>query len=57
VHVQADRRQTIIDALADAGEGDVVVVAGKGHEDYQEINGVRHPFSDLQVVRELTSGH
>jgi UDP-N-acetylmuramyl-tripeptide synthetase len=55
VRVQPDRRQAITEAIAEAGEGDVVVVAGKGHEDYQEIEGVRHPFCDLEVVRELTA--
>ena len=34
--------------LADAGPNDVVLVAGKGHEDYQEVMGVRHPFSDVE---------
>ena len=43
-----DRREAIAKVLADAGANDVVLVAGKGHEDYQEINGVRHPFSDVE---------
>ena len=32
--------------------GDIVLVAGKGHENYQEIDGKRHPFSDLEVLTE-----
>ena len=47
-----DRRQAIRTAVALATAGDVVLVAGKGHEDYQEINGVKHHFSDAEVVRE-----
>ena len=43
-----DRREAIAQVLADAGANDVVLVAGKGHEDYQEVMGVRHPFSDLE---------
>jgi UDP-N-acetylmuramoyl-L-alanyl-D-glutamate--2,6-diaminopimelate ligase len=42
-----DRREAIAKVLAEAGANDVVLIAGKGHEDYQEINGVRHPFSDV----------
>ena len=49
--VEPDRRQAIGYALASAGEGDVVIVAGKGHEATQEIKGVRHPFDDREVVR------
>ena len=36
-----------------AREGDLVLIAGKGHEDYQEIRGERYPFDDRKVVREL----
>jgi UDP-N-acetylmuramoyl-L-alanyl-D-glutamate--2,6-diaminopimelate ligase len=43
-----DRRVAIAQVLAGAGANDVVLIAGKGHEDYQEINGVRHPFSDVE---------
>lgn len=50
--VEPDRRAAIRRALALRGEDDVVLIAGKGHETYQEINGVRHPFSDAAVVRE-----
>jgi UDP-N-acetylmuramoyl-L-alanyl-D-glutamate--2,6-diaminopimelate ligase len=48
-----DRREAIRAAIAMAGEGDVVLVAGKGHEDYQEIQGVKHHFDDREVVREI----
>lgn len=52
VRVNADRRGAILGAVAQARGGDIVLVAGKGHEAYQEIRGVRHPFSDAQVARE-----
>ena len=48
----ADRRQAIFDTLSRCGEEDVVLIAGKGHEAYQEIAGVRHDFSDQQTVRD-----
>jgi len=52
----ADRRAAIETAVAAAAEGDTVLVAGKGHEDYQEIDGRRRPFSDRQVVETLMQG-
>ncbi len=48
--VELDRAKAIRMAIATAQPGDVVLVAGKGHEDYQEKNGVRHHFSDARVV-------
>ena len=51
VQVQADRARAIADTLAAADARDVVLVAGKGHEDYQEVAGVKHPFSDLAHAR------
>ena len=51
VKVEPDRKKAIEYALANAGEGDVVVIAGKGHETTQEIKGVKHPFDDREVVR------
>jgi UDP-N-acetylmuramoyl-L-alanyl-D-glutamate--2,6-diaminopimelate ligase len=54
--VEPDRERAIAAALALAGKDDVVVVAGKGHEDYQEIAGVRRPFDDRAVVRRLQTG-
>lgn len=47
-----DRREAIRTALRLASPGDVVLVAGKGHEDYQEVKGVRHHFNDREVVEE-----
>jgi UDP-N-acetylmuramoyl-L-alanyl-D-glutamate--2,6-diaminopimelate ligase len=49
--VERDRARAIGLALAEAGSGDVVLIAGKGHEPYQEIAGVRHPFDDVDVAR------
>jgi UDP-N-acetylmuramyl-tripeptide synthetase len=46
VQVQSDRAQAIAETIAKAQPQDVVLVAGKGHEDYQEVAGVKHPFSD-----------
>ncbi len=48
-----DRREAIAYALGEAQPGDVVVIAGKGHEQGQTIAGVTHPFDDAQVAREL----
>ena len=47
VEVVQDRRAAIAQTVAQAAPRDVIVLAGKGHEDYQEIAGVRHPFSDV----------
>jgi UDP-N-acetylmuramoyl-L-alanyl-D-glutamate--2,6-diaminopimelate ligase len=47
-----DRREAIHTAVMMAQKGDVILVAGKGHEDYQEIKGVKHHFDDREVVRE-----
>jgi len=49
--VVPDRSKAIREAIATARRGDVVLVAGKGHEQYQEIRGVRRRFSDRAVVR------
>ena len=50
-----NRRQAIQRALSLAQSGDVLILAGKGHETYQEINGVKKPFDEKQIVRELLS--
>ena len=50
-----DRREAIRTACMMAEKGDVILIAGKGHEDYQEIKGVKHHFDDHEVVRECFS--
>ncbi|MBP8824354.1 MAG: UDP-N-acetylmuramoyl-L-alanyl-D-glutamate--2,6-diaminopimelate ligase [Flavobacteriales bacterium] len=52
VFVNTDRREAIRQAVGLAAPGDVVLVAGKGHEDYQEVRGVRHHFNDVEVLKE-----
>jgi len=49
----ADRRAAIRAALEGAWEGDIILIAGKGHEDYQDINGKKHPFDDRRIARQL----
>ena len=54
----ADRKEAIIAAVSFAKPEDIVLIAGKGHEKYQEINGVRYPFDDKQILQkafELTN--
>ncbi len=48
-----DRKEAIKAAVALAGAEDIILVAGKGHEKYQEINGVKHDFDDKQVLQEM----
>ncbi|MCE9518926.1 MAG: UDP-N-acetylmuramoyl-L-alanyl-D-glutamate--2,6-diaminopimelate ligase [Verrucomicrobia bacterium] len=47
----ADRREAIKQAMLNARDGDLVLIAGKGHETYQDIEGVKHPFDDRKVGR------
>lgn len=49
----ADRREAIRTAAMMGKKGDVILVAGKGHEDYQEVKGVKHHFDDREVVRQI----
>lgn len=49
----SDRREAIRTASLLAGRGDVILIAGKGHEDYQEIKGVKYHFDDREVVTEI----
>ncbi len=51
VHVEPDRARAIFEAIGGAHHGDVVLIAGKGHEDYQETAGKRLPFSDIAVAK------
>ena len=50
-----DRREAITYSMTHAEPGDMIAIIGKGHEDYQEINGVRHHFSDREVVLEVAA--
>jgi len=51
--VVPDRIEAIKTAITLAGKKDIILVAGKGHEKYQEIKGVKHPFDDKAVLRDL----
>jgi UDP-N-acetylmuramoyl-L-alanyl-D-glutamate--2,6-diaminopimelate ligase len=55
--VIADRKEAIKTAWNLAQPGDMILVAGKGHEKYQEINGVRHHFDDKEIIEELMKGN
>ena len=48
-----DRHEAIKTACALANKGDIILVAGKGHEKYQEVKGVKQPFDDKQILIEL----
>ncbi|MDT8309085.1 MAG: cyanophycin synthetase, partial [Bacteroidales bacterium] len=49
----ANRKEAIKTACRMAHQGDIILVAGKGHEKYQEIGGVKHPFDDVEIVKEF----
>ncbi|HSF48562.1 MAG TPA: UDP-N-acetylmuramoyl-L-alanyl-D-glutamate--2,6-diaminopimelate ligase, partial [Burkholderiales bacterium] len=51
--IEADRAKAIADAIASARRGDLVLIAGKGHERYQEVVGVKHPFDDVTRAQEV----
>jgi UDP-N-acetylmuramoyl-L-alanyl-D-glutamate--2,6-diaminopimelate ligase len=55
--IEIDRREAIRKAIQKAKEGDIVLIAGKGHEEYQEINGIRYRFSDREVIEEALKLH
>ena len=48
----ADRKEAIKTACTLAETGDIILLAGKGHEKYQEIKGVKHPFDDKEILSE-----
>ncbi len=54
-YIEPDRRMAIERAVYLAADGDIVLVAGKGHENYQEMRGIRHPFSDEEILRKAIS--
>ena len=49
----SDRKDAIKYSIVNAKEGDVILILGKGHEDYQEINGVRYPFDERVIIKEI----
>ncbi len=51
VSIEADRKKAIHLALSLANSGDIVLVAGKGHETYQEVKGLKTPFDDLKIIK------
>ncbi|MDO4641738.1 MAG: UDP-N-acetylmuramoyl-L-alanyl-D-glutamate--2,6-diaminopimelate ligase [Neisseria sp.] len=52
-HVEADRRAAIEYAIRHAASDDIILIAGKGHETYQDIQGIKHHFSDFEVAEEV----
>ena len=48
-----DRKEAIKYCIENAQDGDIIVLAGKGHEDYQEINGVKHHFDEREVIADI----
>jgi UDP-N-acetylmuramoyl-L-alanyl-D-glutamate--2,6-diaminopimelate ligase len=55
-HRNADRRESVRQALADCRSGDLLLLAGKGHEPYQEVHGVKYPYSDRKAVEVALGG-
>lgn len=51
-----DRREAIAYSISHAEEGDIIVLAGKGHEDYQEIKGTKYPMDERVIIKELLAG-
>ena len=49
-----DRREAIAYAIHHAKKGDVIVLAGKGHEDYQEIKGMKYPMDEREIIKDVT---
>ncbi len=52
-HAICDREEAIYEAIQRATPGDVIIIAGKGHENYQEVNGVKTPFDDLAIASRI----
>jgi UDP-N-acetylmuramoyl-L-alanyl-D-glutamate--2,6-diaminopimelate ligase len=48
-----DRKEAIKYSIVNAQKGDMILILGKGHEDYQEIEGVRYPFDERVIIREI----
>jgi UDP-N-acetylmuramoyl-L-alanyl-D-glutamate--2,6-diaminopimelate ligase len=50
LYIETDRETAIVATIARATENDIVLIAGKGHESYQETGGIHHPFRDQDIV-------
>lgn len=57
IHIEHDRKKAISYAVSHAHSDDIVLVAGKGHEKYQQISGVKQPFSDVDIVLEMLAAN
>ena len=53
IKIKPDRKEAIQFALENSNPNDIILVAGKGHETYQEIDGIKHPFDDRVTIEEL----
>ena len=51
--IVVDRKEAIAEAIKMATKRDIVILAGKGHEKYQEINGMKHEFDERKIVKEI----
>ena len=51
-----DRKEAIKYCMEHAGAGDIIILAGKGHEDYQEIKGVKHHMDERDLIQEIIEG-
>jgi len=51
-----DRKEAIKYAIEHGKEGDIIVLAGKGHEDYQEINGVKYHMDERELIQDILAG-
>jgi UDP-N-acetylmuramoyl-L-alanyl-D-glutamate--2,6-diaminopimelate ligase len=54
--LERDRAAAIARAIGEAGPNDIVLIAGKGHETYQEVAGKKYPFDDTQIARKALEG-
>ena len=54
--VVPNRRDAIKYCMDNAEDGDIIVLAGKGHEDYQEINGVKHHMDEREIIADILNG-
>ena len=57
MHIQPDRKKAIEFAISQAGLADIVIIAGKGHETYQEVKGKKYPFNEQSIVNACLEEH